>query len=252
MRYARVNGTRSEAKPKLRGACLNCEREVVAKCGGVRIWHWAHLGKLECDHWWEPETEWHRSWKEKFPHEWQEVVHVSDSGERHIADVKTPGGLILELQHSPISSEERISRETFYKSMIWVVDGRRYKRDLTAFSDALAHGLIVNDSPIYIKPRTDTAAIFRRWTPLQCAVILDFGDEVFSVDGLSLPATVLWVLQLDRGTGQVVIGAVTRESFVQFCQTESELQWLQITRFQPQMSRYRLPQGRRYQIQRRR
>lgn len=250
MRYALVDGTRAEAKPKLRGACLNCEREVVAKCGDVRIWHWAHLGKLECDHWWEPETEWHRSWKSMFPQEWQEVVHVSESGERHIADVKTPAGLVVELQHSPIAPEERLSRESFYKSMVWVVDGRRYKRDLTAFGNALAHGSIGNDSPMYIRPRTDNAAIFRRWAPLQCIVLLDFGDEVFTVESLLLPAAVLWVLQLDRVTGKVVIGAVTRDSFVQFCLTGRELQWLQITRSMPPLNRYSIPTGRRYQTRR--
>lgn len=249
MRYALVNGTRSEAKPKLRGACLNCERDVVAKCGVVRIWHWAHLGKLECDHWWEPETEWHRSWKAKFPQEWQEVVHVSNAGERHIADVKTGAGLVVELQHSPIALEERISRESFYKSMVWVVDGSRFKRDLTAFRNAIETGSIVNDSPMYVRPRTATAAVLRRWTPLQCTVFLDFGMEEFAIAGMLIPTTVLWVLQLDPVTRAVVIGAVTRDSFVQFCLTGSELRWLEVTRFQqPVTSRYSIPVSRRYPI----
>jgi hypothetical protein len=250
VKYALIEGTRSEAKPKLRGVCPNCEREVVAKCGEVRIWHWAHLGKLECDHWWEPETEWHRSWKAVFPSEWQEVVHVSDTGERHIADVKNGAGVVIELQHSPIAAEERISRETFYKSMIWVVDGMRYKRDLTAFRTAIVHGSIISDSPMYIRPHTENAAIFRRWTPLQCAVFLDFGDENFTIEGFSLPASVLWMLQLDRATGRLVICAVTRESFVQFCLTGSEMQQLVVMRVQQPTARYRLPLRGRYHIRR--
>ncbi|MBY3034854.1 competence protein CoiA [Rhizobium laguerreae] len=251
MKYALVNGTRQEAQPKLRGACPNCEREAVAKCGQQRIWHWSHLGKLECDHWWEPETEWHRSWKALFPEEWQEVVHVADDGERHIADVKTGAGLVVELQHSPIAPEERFSRESFYKSMAWIVDGTRYKRDLTAFREAVAHGSIINDNPLYINPLTSGAGIFRRWAPLQCAVFVDFGNEEFSIAGFALPKAVLWLFQLDRTTGRVVVGAVTRESFVQFCLTGSELQRLVVTRAQQPRVRYQLPQGRRYPLRRR-
>lgn len=141
---------RREAEPKLRGTCANCDREVVAKCGRQRVWHWAHVGKLECDHWWEPETEWHRTWKSFFPREWQEISHTGDNGERHIADVKNEKGWVLEFQHSPIAAEERLSRESFYKPMVWVADGKRYKRDLAAFSAALAYGSIINDKPLTV------------------------------------------------------------------------------------------------------
>jgi competence protein CoiA len=237
MRYALVNGTRQEAQPKLRGDCPNCEREVVAKCGQQRIWHWSHLGKLECDHWWEPETEWHRSWKALFPQEWQEVVHIADGGERHIADVKTGLGLVVELQHSPIAPEERFSRESFYKSMVWVVDGKRHKRDLEAFREAVAYGSIIQDNPMYIKPLTGRGGIFRRWAPLQCAVFVDFGNDEFVVAGLPLPDTVLWRFQLAPATGQVVIGAVTRADFVQSCSIGSKLQPLVVTRAQQQRGR---------------
>ena len=53
------------------------------------MWHWAHRGSRFCDPWWENETEWHRSWKGQFPVNWQEVVHQAETGEKHIADVKT-------------------------------------------------------------------------------------------------------------------------------------------------------------------
>ncbi len=102
---------------------MNCEREVVAKCGDVRIWHWAHLGKLECDHWWEPETEWHRSWKSMFPRDGRKSYMSLIVASATLQDVKTPAGLVVELQHSPIAPEERLSRESFYKSMVgwWTV-----------------------------------------------------------------------------------------------------------------------------------
>jgi hypothetical protein len=51
----------------------------------------------------ENETEWHRAWKDQFPPEWQEIVHLAGDGERHIADVKTGDGWVIEFQHSYIT-----------------------------------------------------------------------------------------------------------------------------------------------------
>ncbi|AZO61224.1 MAG: hypothetical protein E5Y51_05595 [Mesorhizobium sp.] len=223
MRYASVNGVRQEAQPKLRGACLNCNRDMVAKCGQQRIWHWSHVGKLECDHWWEAETEWHRMWKDKFPREWQEVPHIASDGERHIADVKSGTGWVVELQHSPISPEERVSRENFYGQMVWVVDGLRHKRDLGAFRRAVIDAPIIKDAPLYLDPFTGGAAIFQRWTPIQRPVFIDFGDEEFHIAGFSLNS-VLWQLLLRPGTRTVVVAAVTRASFVEFCLSGSPMQ----------------------------
>ena len=93
--------------------------------GDIKVWHWAHKSKKMCDHWWENETQWHRDWKNCFPEEWQEVVHFAEDGEKHIADVKTPSGLVIEFQHSAIKPDEQRSRELFYRNMIWIVDGTR-------------------------------------------------------------------------------------------------------------------------------
>ena len=70
---------------------------MVARCGEVRVRHWAHKGRRLCDPWWENETEWHRAWKDQFPADWQEVVCYAEDGERHIADVKTHAGWVIEL-----------------------------------------------------------------------------------------------------------------------------------------------------------
>lgn len=127
MRLALVNGQRCEAGPGLRGVCQACQSPMVPKCGTLRVWHWAHQSKRRCDPWWE-ETEWHVVWKNRFPLDWQEIVQTGPGGELHIADVKLPNSCVLEFQHSPISETERQSREVFYKSMIWVIDGLRRKR----------------------------------------------------------------------------------------------------------------------------
>ena len=133
MKYAISNNQRFEATPKASGVCPCCGALMVPKCGSQKVWHWAHKSKLTCDTWWERETEWHRSWKDKFPKDWQEVLHFSEDGEKHIADVKTPDGIVVEFQHSKLNHEERKSRERFYKNFIWVVDGTRLKTDFKKF-----------------------------------------------------------------------------------------------------------------------
>lgn len=129
-----MDGIRAEARPGARGQCLFCRSAMVAKCGEVVRWHWAHSARRRCDPWWENETEWHRRWKGYFPKDWQEVVHVDESGERHIADIKTDTGLVIELQHSSMKPDELRSREQFYGKMRWVVDGSPFKHNFHILS----------------------------------------------------------------------------------------------------------------------
>ncbi|MBS0647531.1 MAG: competence protein [Verrucomicrobia bacterium] len=134
MHFALINNNRVEAQPQLKGLCSCCAKPVIAKCGTRKIWHWAHKNKTECDNWWEPETEWHRAWKNNYPAEWQEIHLFNErTSEKHIADVRTSHNLVIEFQHSHIEPQERTSREQFYKNMVWVVDGTRLKRDYPRF-----------------------------------------------------------------------------------------------------------------------
>lgn len=134
MKFALVNGQKAEAQQGLRGTCVHCQSDAIAKCGDERIKHWAHKSKVSCDPWWENETEWHRAWKNCFPAEWQEIIHKdSTTEEKHIADIKTSSGLVIEFQHSSIDSDEIKSREEFYKNMVWVVDGTRLPTDYRRF-----------------------------------------------------------------------------------------------------------------------
>jgi len=122
MRFALIDNQHVEALPKLHGLCPICSQLVIAKCGDKKVWHWAHRSIASCDSWWESETEWHRNWKNNYPVDWQEtVLFDQQTGEKHIADVQTIHKLVIESQHSAIKHEERISREKFYKNMIWVV-----------------------------------------------------------------------------------------------------------------------------------
>ena len=134
MKYALVNGMKKTPEKGLKGQCQLCSADVVAKCGEIKVHHWAHKSKIECDKWWESETPWHRNWKNCFPYGWQEIIHYASNGEKHIADVKTPHGLVVEFQYSHISKEERDSRESFYEHIIWIVDCTRRKTDLEKFN----------------------------------------------------------------------------------------------------------------------
>ncbi|RWD74508.1 competence protein CoiA family protein [Mesorhizobium sp.] len=89
MWFALVNNVRCEAAPSLIGCCPVCSQPMIAKCGMQRVSHWAHRGKRNCDPWWEPETLWHRTWKNNSPP--AGVILRDERGEKHIADVKKSG-----------------------------------------------------------------------------------------------------------------------------------------------------------------
>lgn len=134
MKYALVNNEKREAEKGLLGICPSCSSELIARCGQVKVNHWSHKKAPLCDPWWENETEWHRSWKNLYPVDCQEVVLFDASTkEKHIADVQTKDGLVIEFQHSKLDPLERMSREKFYKKMVWVVDGTRLKGDYKRF-----------------------------------------------------------------------------------------------------------------------
>ena len=176
MKFALHNEERKEAVPDLKGAlCPVCKADVIAKCGDKNIHHWAHKSKKKCDHWWENETQWHRDWKDNFPKEWQEVIHLSEDGEKHIADVKTPNGLVIEFQHSAISSEEKLSREIFYKNMIWVVDGRRLERDFQRFNESFHTSDWRHWGPFIRKNRIPSRNLPKSWQSSNKLVFFDWG-----------------------------------------------------------------------------
>lgn len=128
MRFAISDGTRVEPAPRARAICPSCGSTMLAKCGSLRLWHWSHISGSHCDPWHEPETQWHRDWKNCFPQAWQEVVaRDAHTGERHVADVKTASGFVLEFQNSAIAPEEMRIRELFYGNMAWVVNAATFK-----------------------------------------------------------------------------------------------------------------------------
>lgn len=223
MRFALVDNKKVEAQRGLKGHCPGCSQPVRSRCGDRRRHHWAHLPENPCgDRWSEPETQWHRDWKNNFPFDWQEYRHQDQSsGEWHIADVRTTHGLVVEFQHSHLDPQERAARENFYKNMVWVVNGMRLKRVY----------------PRFVKAR----AAFRQ-TARQGFFLVYFPDECFPADWLHSTAPVLfdfygvvagepsniineplWCLLPGRAEGFAIVVAIPRQQFLEVISSRSFL-----------------------------
>lgn len=213
MRFALVNDERREATPGSAGCCPGCSQRMVARCGTQRIWHWAHRGTRSCDPWWEPETLWHRSWKGQFPFEWQEIVQRDEKGEKHIADVQTNNGVVIEFQHSHLPAQERAARETFYQNMVWIVDGMRLKNDRKRFLSSVSLFRLAFAKDLFIT-RSPESCLPAVWLNCKKPVLFDF--EGFDAPDGS-PGGMrgkLWCLLPGRIDGYAVLAAVSRSWFV--------------------------------------
>ena len=111
------DANRNRAEPGLRSSCALCKGPLIAKCGQIVTWHWAHLA-ADCDPWSEPESEWHLAWKSYFEAAGGRIEVVMGA---HRADVVMPSGLIVEMQNSYLNVEDIAEREAFYGAhMAWI------------------------------------------------------------------------------------------------------------------------------------
>jgi len=210
MKFALVNGEKEEATKGAKGVCQLCGSELIARCGEVNINHWAHKRNRICDPWWENETDWHRSWKDKFPKDWQEKLHFDESGEKHIADVKTNDDWCIEFQHSSLNPEECRARNAFYRKLVWVVDGTRRKRDKLNFHRILDEFAIRSDDPRFKAiMEQDDCKLIKEWHENKAFVFLDFQDE----DKAGNP--IIWFLFPKIAENEVNLLPVLRDYFVE-------------------------------------
>jgi competence CoiA-like predicted nuclease len=188
MLYASLNNEKIEAIPKTKAICTLCEKDVFSKCGEVNVWHWAHLKEENCDKWYEPETQWHKDWKNQFGKELSEII-ITKNGEKHIADIQTKENVVIELQNSPILKPIIRKRELFYgEKMLWVINGINFKDNFVTKPD-YRHRLYKNTSEGWIHkytgelPPKDFLESFywkwcrRSWDEAQRPIFIDFGDE---------------------------------------------------------------------------
>src|SRR5215813_10548235 len=222
MRFALANGQRIEAFPGGRAKCRRCDGEVIAKCGTHRVAHWAHRGMRDCDTWAEKETEWHRAWKNKFPAECQEFIQYDgQSGEKHIADVRTAHGLVIEFQHSHLDPLERAARERFYRNMVWVVDGTRLQRDYPRFNRGKDNfrPTAVQGYFLLAFPEECFPAM---WLDSSVPVIFDFRG-VHESRATDVCRDTLWCLLPGRAEGSAVVVGMSREQFVEVAPSRPRL-----------------------------
>lgn len=207
MKFADVEGQRREAQPGTSATCSRCGSTVTARCGDRRVWHWAHRGIRNCDPWWEHETEWHKTWKNQFPSDWQEIVQIAPSGEKHVADVKTQSDRVIEFQHSFLKAEERRAREDFYRKMVWVVDARRRKRDAEQLLKCIGPCVYGREPFILFVSNHEESALLRDWNVSPVPVYFDLGIREDDKPNF-------WRRDPISQNGRAYLTPVSRESFL--------------------------------------
>lgn len=110
--------------------CPCCSERLRFRHGDIRRPHFAH--KVNSDCLWgadkDYKSEWHIRMQEYFPKETREVrFKDSNTGEIHIADIFIENSnTVIEFQHSPIKTEEYLSRTVFHlnngRRIVWVFD----------------------------------------------------------------------------------------------------------------------------------
>jgi len=160
---------RIKAAKYTKGFCEICREPLIPKCGAIYKAHWSHKAGKDCDPWWEPESDWHRNWKNLVDENFREVV-IEKNGEKHRADIQLLSGIVIELQNSPLSISERCERENFYERMIWIIHLPKAKIELikhcyeeNLFSDYYAQIKNINEW-IYREPHA-------------CPIFLDLDDN---------------------------------------------------------------------------
>ena len=162
----------------LEGArCPRCLQPVYARCGEKRISHWAHRSVIDCDPWSEPETQWHRDWKNLFG-DMQEQLY-DKNGIKHLVDVKLPDETIIEFRRGGINETGKNTRAAvFGKQLLWVVDCAHRPRAVERFERTEfaryqehipGHNVFSTYSPDWCFPKS--------WANCNRFVFFDFGDS---------------------------------------------------------------------------
>lgn len=124
----RVFANDAVAAPLDSYSCPVCGGAVRLRRGDIKVPHFAHVDREDCDSFTADMSEWHLAWQGRFPEECREVV-LRAGGESHRADVLY-NGVVIEFQHSPLDGAEFWARNEFYtkaaRHLVWVFDMRDY------------------------------------------------------------------------------------------------------------------------------
>lgn len=183
LRFANVDGEKRLPFPKGRGSCPCCGGQLIAKCGQIKTHHWAHESRDDCDTWSEPLGQWHLWWQNLVRPEFVEVAKGV-----HRADVVGNRGVVVELQHSPISTEDIAAREQHYGDMVWLIDAT-HRFDYTKsgsrafFTLGQTKHLDLCSKPVFLDFGLDLVQVER------------FTDAITMVSGVGLVRSREWFAQ---------------------------------------------------------
>jgi hypothetical protein len=103
-------------EPGARARCLDCRSTLIAKCGEINRWHWAHQGDAICVG--DGEGAWHLAWKHWAQNQSATVELVTHP---HRADIAWPDGRIWELQTNYTDAATIRKREDHYGDQLtWI------------------------------------------------------------------------------------------------------------------------------------
>jgi len=157
--------------PHSHAFCPLCQFPLVAKCGSVNIWHWAHTFNSNCPGA-KLETAWHRRMKEKFPPNQCEIIVKNDLGVV-IADVYIPE---TNTMHEFDFKNQLTSEEIIKKNCIYARSG--YNVMWTFHIDDESNNRLT---------RTSTLEVYwfkhglRRLLDFKTPFHLSFDDDIFEV-----------------------------------------------------------------------
>jgi competence protein CoiA len=124
------------ATPGARAECVECGERLIAKCGEIIIWHWAHDPGSQCAY--SHESAWHLGWKLWAHARGCQIEKVVVPG--HRADIVTRKGRVIELQSRGLALEDVRAREAVYPDMAWIVLVDQQQEDRLHFGDLLSGG----------------------------------------------------------------------------------------------------------------
>jgi competence protein CoiA len=118
---------------------------------------------------------------------------------------------MIELQHSHINPQERLSREGFYKNLVCVVDGSRLKHDYPRFLKGKSFFQVIKDD-IYNVGFSENS--FRSgWLDSSAPVLFDF-EHIETLPDRQNKRYDLWCLFPVKIGTSAIVAAVTQNAFV--------------------------------------
>jgi len=142
---------------------------MIAKCGEIKIWHWAHKPGTKCDIFSKPESDWHIAWKKKFPKENVKVIIIKND-EKHIADAYLPKSkTAIEFQNSSITARDIRRRTEFYDHLIWIFNVKDAYEEDRLYAES-------ENNYVWEHPKTTIRKIY--W---KSKVFLDTGYELWHI-----------------------------------------------------------------------